>query len=74
LRIIILSGAIGKGGNLLFEKQVNRQKEGVFHMIPSINLSPYMALRLFEDIKTYFTLAFAERKESLGFPDLIDQK
>jgi hypothetical protein len=58
--IIVLSGAIGKGGNMLFEKESDRQKEGVLHMTPSINLSPYMSLRRFEDIKTYFPMAFAD--------------
>jgi hypothetical protein len=30
LGIIILSSAIGKGGNMLFEKEADRQKEVVF--------------------------------------------
>ena len=58
--IIILSGAMGKGGSLLFEKEMDRQKEGVFRMTPCINFSPYMGLRRFEDIKAYFPLAFAD--------------
>jgi hypothetical protein len=60
LGIIIFSGAIGKGGKLLFEKEGDRQKEGVFCMSPSIDLSPVMSLRQFEDIKTYFPSAFAD--------------
>ena len=52
--IIIFSGAVGKGGKQLFEKQCDRQKEGVFCMSPTIDLTSYMAMRHFEDIKTYF--------------------
>jgi hypothetical protein len=45
---------------MLFEKELDRQKEGVLHMTLSINLSPYMPLRRFEDIKKYFPMAFAD--------------
>ncbi len=45
---------------LLFEKESERHKEGVFRMSPSIDLSPFMSLRHFEDIKTYFPNAFAD--------------
>jgi hypothetical protein len=45
---------------MLFEKETDRQREGVFRMMPSINLSPYMPLRCFEDIKTYFPMALAD--------------
>ncbi len=55
---IIFSGAIGKGGKLFFEKEAERQKERVFHMSRSIDLSPFMAWRWFEDIKTCFPNAF----------------
>jgi hypothetical protein len=58
--IIIFSGAVGKGGKQLFEKQCDRQKEGVFHMSPTINLTPYMAMRQFKDINTCFSNAFAD--------------
>lgn len=48
--IIIFSGAVSNVRKLLFEK--DRQKEGIFCIMPSINRSPYMASRHFEDIKT----------------------
>jgi hypothetical protein len=48
--IIIFSRAIGKGGKQLFEEKCDRQKEGVFCMSPAIDLTPYMAMRCFEDI------------------------
>ncbi len=48
--IIIISGAFGKGGKLLFEKESDRLKDGVFWMTPSIDLTPFMALRCFEDV------------------------
>jgi hypothetical protein len=67
--IIIFSGAVGKGGKQLFEKQCDRQKEGVFRMSPTIDLTPYMAMRHFEDIKTYFPYAFSDfKKKTLLFP------
>jgi hypothetical protein len=67
--IIIFSGAVGKGGKQLIEKQCDRQKEGVFGMSPTIDLTPYMAMRCFEDIKTYFPYAFADfHKKNLLFP------
>jgi hypothetical protein len=69
--IIIFSGAVGKGGKQLFEKQCDRQKEGVFRMSPTIDLTPYMAMRHFEDIKTYFPYAFSDfKKKTLLFPIL----
>jgi hypothetical protein len=67
--IIIFSRAVGKEGKQLFEKQCDRQKESVFCMSPTIDLTPYMAMRRFEDIKTYFLYAFADfKKKNLLFP------
>jgi hypothetical protein len=58
--IIIFSGAVGKGGKNLFEKEQDRRKEGVFRLSPSIDLTPHMPMRRFEDIKTYLPYAFAD--------------
>jgi hypothetical protein len=55
---IIISGAVGKGGKALFEKETDRLKDGVFRLSPVIDLSPYMSMRRFEDIKSYFPQAF----------------
>jgi hypothetical protein len=60
--IIIFLGAAGKRGKQLFKKQCDRQKEGVFCMSPTIDLTPYMAMRCFEDIKTYFPYAMLTLK------------
>jgi len=38
----------------------DRQKEGVFRVSPSIDLSPFISLGQFEDIKTYFPSAFSD--------------
>jgi len=58
--IIIFSGAVGKGGKNLFEKEQDRRKEGVFRLSPSIDLTPHIPMRRFEDIKTYLPYAFAD--------------
>ncbi len=47
-----------KGRKLLVE-ELDRHEGGVLHISPSIDLSPFMALRHFEDIKTYSPNAFA---------------
>jgi hypothetical protein len=60
LGIIIISGAVGKGGKALFEKEGDRLKDGVFMLSPVIDLSPHMSMRRFEDIKSYFPQAFAD--------------
>jgi hypothetical protein len=60
LGIIIISGAVGKGGKALFEKEADRLKDGVFRLSPVIDLSPHMSMRQFEDIKSYFTQAFPD--------------
>jgi hypothetical protein len=57
---VIFTGAVGKAGKYLFEKECNKQKECVFCMSPTIDLTPCMAMRHFEDIKTYFPYAFAD--------------
>ncbi len=62
--IIIISGAIGKGGRRLFEKQSERLKEGIFSITARIDLSSYMAVRRFDDIKTFFPQAFADFERS----------
>jgi hypothetical protein len=64
LGIIIISGALGKGGRMLFEKESDRLKDGIFRMSPVFDLSPYMAMRRFEDIKTYFPQAVADFEKS----------
>jgi hypothetical protein len=66
--IIILSGAIGKGGRLLFEKESSRLKDGTFRMSPAIDLSPFMALRCCEDIKSFFPQAFSDTEYSSNDP------
>ncbi len=60
LGIIIISGAISKGGQNLFEKESSRLKDGAFCVTPACDLSPYMAMCHFDDIKTYFPQAFAD--------------
>jgi len=60
LGIIIISGAVGKGGKSLFEKDSDRLKDGIYRLSPVIDLSPYMSMRWFEDIKSYFPQAFAD--------------
>ena len=65
--IIIFLGAVGKGGKQLFEKQCDRQKKGVFCMSTTIDLTPYMAMMHFKDIKTYFPYTFADFKKNLLF-------
>ena len=62
--IIILSGAIAKGGQLLFEKESSRLIEGNFQMSLATDLSPFMALRCFEDIKAFFPQAFSGVEKS----------
>jgi hypothetical protein len=62
LGIIIISGAVGKGGKALFEKESDRLKDGVYRLSPVIDLSPHMSMRRFEDIKSYFPQAFAALK------------
>jgi hypothetical protein len=57
---IIFSGAVGKGGKNLFEKERDRQKEGLFFMSPNINLTPHMPMRCFKDIKTFLPYAFPD--------------
>jgi len=66
--IIILSGATGKGGRELFEKESSRLKEGNFRMCPPIDLSPHMAFRRFEDIKAFFPQAFSDIDKSSDDP------
>jgi hypothetical protein len=56
---IISSGAVGKGGKNLFEKEQDRQKEGIFCMSPNIDLTPHMPMRHFKNIKTFLPYAFA---------------
>ncbi len=58
--IIIFSGTVWKGGKNMFEKEQDRQKEGVFCLSPSIDLTPCMPMRYFKDIKTYLPYAFAD--------------
>jgi hypothetical protein len=58
--IIIISGAFGKGGKLLFKKESDRIKDEVFRRTPSIDLTPFMAMRCFEDIKMHFLQAFSD--------------
>ncbi len=41
-----------------FKKELDRLKDGVFRMTPSIDLTPFMVMRYIEDIKTYFPQAF----------------
>jgi hypothetical protein len=60
LGIIIISGAVCKGGKSLFEKDSERLKDGIYRLSPVIDLSPYMSMRQFEDIKSYFPQAFAD--------------
>jgi hypothetical protein len=60
LGIIIISGAVGKGGKSLFEKDSDRLKDGIFSLSPLIGLSPCMSMRWFEDIKSYFPQTFAD--------------
>jgi hypothetical protein len=49
---------------MLFEKESDRLKDGIFRMSPVFDLSPYMAMRRFEDIKTYFPQAVADFEKS----------
>ncbi len=68
--IIIFSGAVGKGGNNLFEKEQDRQKEGIFRMSPNIDLTPHMPMRCFKDIKTFLPYAFVDfEKRSPALPN-----
>jgi hypothetical protein len=60
LGIIIISGAVGKGGKSLFKKDSDRLKDGIYRLSPAIDRSPYMSMRQFEDIKSYFPQAFAD--------------
>jgi hypothetical protein len=62
LGIIIISGAVGKGGQALFEKEADRLKDGLFRLSPVIALSPHMSMRWFEGIKSYFPEAFDDFK------------
>jgi hypothetical protein len=55
LGVIIISGAVGKGGEALFKKEADRLKDGVFRLSPGIDLSPHMRMRRFEDFKSYYT-------------------
>jgi hypothetical protein len=58
--IIIVAGALGKGGILLWEKDSDRRKQGVRRFSPVLDMTKYMPLRRFEDIRSYFPFAFAD--------------
>jgi hypothetical protein len=45
---------------VLFEKEADRLKDGVFRLSSVIDVSPHMSLRRFEDIKSYFRQTFAD--------------
>jgi hypothetical protein len=45
LEIIIISGAVGKGGKAIFEKEADRLKDGVFRLSLVIDLSLHMSMR-----------------------------
>ncbi len=48
----------------MFEKESDTQKGAVFRVSPALNLSNFMAMRRFDDIKSYFPHAFADFEKS----------
>jgi hypothetical protein len=62
--IVIVAGALGKGGNLLWEKESDRNKEGVRRFTPVLDMTKHMPFRRFEDIRCSFAFAFSDTTRS----------
>lgn len=62
--LIVVAGAVGKGGNQIFEKEEDNWKQGFQKVTAPCDFSKYMSLRRFEDIKCYFPMAFADLSKS----------